>query len=218
MYYPDLQEPLIELLRKSEKFIIDERILNAFYQLKQNITDAALLSYPRGSNNFTIICDMSETAVSAVLLQNQERKNIPLEFASKSLSSSERNWDVYEREAYVIRWAVSKFGKYIKINCTTILTNQPSLERLMKADNGKIKRWALYIKQFILKIKYIKSKDNILVDWLSRLLDKADPFNNEMTTIIPTFNVSELPIDTAKNIQHFILFSNATILYLLSYD
>lgn len=114
---------------------MNERILIVFNNLNQNITETTVVSHPQGINNFTIICDISNEAIRSLLLQNQQGEDVSLEFVLKSLLPPKRNYDAYEREAYVISLAVYKFEVYIKVNCCTILTNQHRLKKLMSVYN-----------------------------------------------------------------------------------
>lgn len=97
---------------------MNECRVNAFNQLKELLKDHVMLAAPNDTGNFTTICDASYVGVGAVLMQQQGGKDMPLEFASKSLSLAEENWDTYEREGFVIRGAVDKFSDYIKIKMT----------------------------------------------------------------------------------------------------
>ena len=62
---------------------------------------------------FILQTDASDVGVGAVLSQlDNDGKECPLAFASKSLSPRERNYSVTEKEAYAIVYAVWHFRVY----------------------------------------------------------------------------------------------------------
>lgn len=51
-----------------------------------------------------------------------------LEFAAKSRTLAERNWDTRDRECYAIRWAVERFREYTKAGKCVISIDHESLK------------------------------------------------------------------------------------------
>ncbi|GFV07492.1 retrovirus-related Pol polyprotein from transposon 297 [Trichonephila clavipes] len=91
--YADLCKPLYNLKRKLKKFIWSIEAQKAFDAVKAAITKAPVLKFPDFKNPFELFTDASSIAVGAVL--NQEQR--PVVFASRMLSTAERNYTVTER-------------------------------------------------------------------------------------------------------------------------
>ncbi len=57
-----------------------------------------ILTIPNNDDPFRVETDTSEGVVSAVLIQQQNRVWHPVAFMSKSLSVTERNYEIYDEE------------------------------------------------------------------------------------------------------------------------
>lgn len=69
--------------------------------------------------------------MGAVLLQGEGEEEHPIEYASRLLSSAERNYSTTEREALAIIWACSKFRGYIEGEEIKLLTDHKPLKWLL---------------------------------------------------------------------------------------
>ena len=194
--FATLVAPLTALLKKRVEFKWTPECEEAFEALKEELSAQVLLSAPRGNGSFAIATDASDYGVGAVLMQDQFGELVILEFASRSLSPTEKRWATYEREAYAIRWAVEKFEPYIKTGRTLLATDHQALQWLHTATSGKVRRWALYIQQFALDIVHVPGEANNIADWLSRSVpDMSDEFNDEENIGIPALAATAM---TAK--------------------
>ena len=64
--------------------------------MASELTEAPLLKSPDYSKPFTVTCDASSIALGAVLSQDDK----PVAFLSKTFSSQEQNWIIYEKELF----------------------------------------------------------------------------------------------------------------------
>ncbi|GFX01449.1 retrovirus-related Pol polyprotein from transposon 297 [Trichonephila clavipes] len=88
--YADLFEPLYNLKKKFKKFCWSVEAQRAFDVVKTVITEVPVLKLPDFEKPFELFTDASETGIGAVL--NQEQR--PVVYASRTLSSAERNYKV----------------------------------------------------------------------------------------------------------------------------
>src|SRR5271155_5554831 len=98
-HYSDLARPLNDLTKKNKKFDWTTECQTAFDLLKKKFTEEPVLLLPDHSKPFQIESDASKVATGAVLTQldgNGDRH--PCAFLSKTLSSTERNYEIYDRE------------------------------------------------------------------------------------------------------------------------
>ena len=74
----------------------------AFDTLKETIMTAPCLCIPEDEGQFRVEADASEGAVGAVISQQIEDKWHPVTFHSKALSSTKRNYEIYDKEMLAI--------------------------------------------------------------------------------------------------------------------
>ena len=85
-----------------------------------------------------------------MLLQVIDSEERVLEFASRILTSAERNYSVTERESLAAVWAIKKFRLYVEGYEFKVVTDQSSLKCLCNLHNptGRLVRWALELQEY----------------------------------------------------------------------
>lgn len=123
------------------------------------------------SKQFVLRTDASDEALGAVLLQEHEGMLHPVLYGSRKLSASEKNFAAIERECLALVWAIGKYAIYLYGKEFVVETDHQPLEYLNKTklNNARVMRWSLSLQEFTFRIKYIKGKDNIGADYLSRV-------------------------------------------------
>ena len=91
-------------------------------------------------------------------------------YASRSLSSAERNYSATEKEYLTVKWGIWKIRDYLEGYHFRLLTDHQSLKRLEKIDNlsGRLARWAIELIQWDYDIRYRRGAENHVADALSR--------------------------------------------------
>ena len=92
--------PLFDLTRSEQVWTWSGKEQAAFKDLKTAVTTALVLVSPQELDSFRIEVDSSDFATGAVLSQQltTDRKWHPVAFYSKSLSSMEQNYEIYDKE------------------------------------------------------------------------------------------------------------------------
>ncbi len=72
-----------------------------------------VLAIPTEGGKFRVEADASEGTIGAVLSQDQDGKWHPVTFLSKSLTITERNYEIYNKELLVIMLAIDKWRHYL---------------------------------------------------------------------------------------------------------
>src|SRR5271169_2441711 len=114
-HFSDLARPLNDLTKKDKKFEWTDDCQNSFDQLKEKFTSEPVLMMPDHARPFQIEADASKVATGAVLTQldsNGDRH--PCTFISKTLSPTERNYKIYDRELLAIMQALEEWRHYIQ--------------------------------------------------------------------------------------------------------
>jgi len=107
-----ISTPLTELLKKNASFKWSENEQKAFELLKEHLLKKPVLQYPNFSQPFVIVTDASNHALGAALMQKHDKMLLPISFASKVLSKTERNYSTTKKEALAVIFALKKF-RYI---------------------------------------------------------------------------------------------------------
>ena len=73
-----------------------------------------MLHHPIFTKSFYLNCDASDVSLGSILYQeDDEENNLVISFASRVLNSSERNYNVTEKELLNVVFACNKFRTYI---------------------------------------------------------------------------------------------------------
>jgi len=147
----------------------------------QLVKQANILKHSGTSNEFYIICDASQYATGAVLLQEYDNIYYPIEFYSHLLDEHERNWHISEKEILSVVLALEKWEKYISGSHFHVFTDHRNLIQLLNYENenkikrSKLIRWILRLQEFDFTAHYITGAENI-ADYFSRdiLYDNKD--------------------------------------------
>jgi hypothetical protein len=139
--------------------------------------------------------DASDTAFGAVLGQRENKMPYAIYFVGKNISSAEVNYTVTKKELLVVVYAINKFRHYITGYQAFVHTDHSTIKFLMKkpVTNPRVTRWLLLLQEFNINIIDRPSKDNLVADFLSRMIHLGDNtpvednFPNENLFVISTF-------------------------------
>ncbi|CAF4588394.1 unnamed protein product, partial [Rotaria socialis] len=195
--YSKIAEPLQQQLRNSQKgnhhLNWSRGCTDAFEILKKRLTNAPIMNTPNFEQPFILELDACEYGVGAVLTQEYEEKKYVIAYASRTLSTAERNYGATEREALAIVWATKHFRPYLEGNKIYVRSDCKALEwmRTAKDVTGRLARWAMKLSAYqIEEIKYRPGKLNANADSLSRNPLPDDIVNqHEVSTIETAVNL-----------------------------
>jgi hypothetical protein len=130
------------------------------------------LKIPDYKKDFRLRTDACDTGLAAVLQQtNQEGKWIPIQWASKKLTPTERMYTIQEKEMLAVFWGVKKFEYELRGRRFEIMTDHKSLEEIREKpcfNNNRINRWIEKIQEFDFKIQYVRGENMKDADALSK--------------------------------------------------
>ncbi|GBM95588.1 Transposon Tf2-9 polyprotein, partial [Araneus ventricosus] len=197
-HFSEIARPLSDLTKKNKTWTWGEPERKAFESLKRMLISPPVLSQSDGSKPFIIRTDASSYALGAVLIQGEKLEEHVIEYASRLLSSAERNYSTTEREALAVVWALEKFRGYVENQEIIIASDHQPLKWLMsiKSPSGRLARWALQIQLFHPKILYTPGKSNVVADLLSRPVHD----NKEFVCNLNTISI-ELPSRRSRDIR-----------------
>ena len=131
-----------------------------------------ILRLPDHNKTFILRTDAWNCGLGAVLMQEHEGRFFPIAYGSKKLTSAERKYSTIEKECLAIVWGVSKFRLYLAGKPFVLRTDHQPLTflKVAKFRNNRIMRWALALQGYDYTVKDIPGKDDVVADYLSRLV------------------------------------------------
>ena len=152
----------------------------AFDEIKELLIKPPILHLPRPGGRFILYCDTSKTHTGSSLWQIQDGKPRLLGYASKSLLEACQNYSVTELEMTGLTINIHLWKHLllrVEFDCAV---DHRALPYIMKPKNlpatGRIIRLLEHLSGYCFNLYYVKGKDMILCDYLSRIaVDKGDP-------------------------------------------
>lgn len=147
----------------------DKEEQNEFDRLKKIITDLTNLQYFDVNKEIVMECDASSEGLGVVLYQEER----PIAYASRTLTNAERNgYAMIEKEMAAIVFGCARFHQMLIGNQTTVRTDHKPLiditsKPLISAPK-RLQMMMLSLQKYDLKFKFVKGKDNVVADALSR--------------------------------------------------
>ena len=175
-----MAEPLTRLFRTTIYWHWDLEQQEAFDWLKTVLTTAPVLAYPSfkdiTENPFNLQTDASATDLGVVLTQNQSGHERVIAYASRTLTSAERNYTVTERECLAVVWGIRKFREFLEGFHFKVITDHSSLKWLHNLRNptGRLARWSLELLEYDFEIIHRKGALHHVPDALSRISEDQE--------------------------------------------
>ena len=202
--------PLNALLRQDVKWHWDAKCSKAFTEAKRVLTSSDVLVHYDPNLPITLAGDASAYGVGAVISHTfPDGSERPIAFASRTLSSSERNYAQLEKEALSLVFGVKKFHQYLYGRRFTLVTDHKPLTAILGPKKGipplaaaRLQRWAVLLSAYKYDIAFKPTLAHANADGLSRLPLPTDTMEGQSPDA-SIFNVSQietLPV-TATQIQ-----------------
>ena len=124
-FLPDLStilKPIRDLTRKEKACHWSEDCEAAFQKIKKMLTETLVLAYFDPGKEIVLQVDSSKDGIVAVLLKYER----PVEYASRSLTASERNCAQIEKEALSVLYGMERFDHYTYGRKVTIKIPYPN--------------------------------------------------------------------------------------------
>ena len=169
--------PLNDLLRKDAKWKWDEKCQKSFELAKQTLTSSDVLMHYNPDLPIRMAGDASAYGIGAVIVHvlpdGTER---PVAFASRTLTSSEKNYAQVEKEALSLIFGVKRFHSYLYGRSFTIVTDHKPLTAILGPKKGipplaaaRLQRWSWILSAYHYEIEFRPTGDHGNADGLSRL-------------------------------------------------
>ncbi len=136
----------------------------AFDEIRERLITAPVLAHPDYNKRFILQTDACGYGIGAVLSQtDDDRKEHPIAFLSRTLTKAEMKWTVHEREALAIVWACEQFRPYLAHSEFTLRveTDHSNLRYMSNATSPpRLARWGVRMSEFSFELVYKKGLHN----------------------------------------------------------
>ena len=132
------------LLKKDTKFLCTDECQESLDKIKNKMDTAPILVFPDWKKEFHVHVDASSIVLGVVLTKAGEGEiDHPIDFASRKLSTAEKNYTTTEREGLVIVYALQKFRHCLLGGHFKMYTDHSALKYLVNkpALGGNIYQW-----------------------------------------------------------------------------
>ncbi len=132
--------------------------------------NAPILVKAQVNQPFFLTTDASNSHIGGVLSQIQsDGSNKPIGYFSNKLSPCESRYSATDKEALAVVLACRNFHFLWGTRFTVITDHQPLTSIFKrKTKSPRMNRWILEMRKYNYEINYLKGKDNIVADHLSR--------------------------------------------------
>ena len=159
----------------------------AFTQIKQYLAQPPILASPDAGETLFVYLAVSKVAVSAALFKaNNDIRQKPVFFISKSLADAETKYSHLEQVALTLRIAAKKLCSYFQAHHIVVLTDLLLRSTLHKPDfSGRMARWAIELSEYGIQYKLrLSKKGQVLDDFIAEIpQSKAHPKNSYWWTL-----------------------------------
>ena len=175
LFCPDLQKllkPIVELTRKDRPFIWREAQEKAFNEVKLRLKNPPVLPLPRAEGRFILYSDTSIEGTGSSLWQIQEGKPKLIGYASKTLPEACLRYSVTELEMTGLLANMNLWKNLLKHREFDAAVDHAAVAQIMKAKTEpattRIMRLLDRLSAYSFNLYYVKGRDMILADYLSR--------------------------------------------------
>jgi hypothetical protein len=118
------------------------------------------------NNNKNTLCSYIILTIGAILMQNRH----PLAYESRKLRGPELLYTIYDKEMLAIMHALAKFREYLVGARFVVKLDHNSLKYFLEQKdlNERQQKWVSRIQAYDFDIEFVKGKNNVVVDALSR--------------------------------------------------
>ena len=184
--FTKLLKPIVELTRKGRTFIWGEAQEKAFREVKLRLTNPPVFHLPKADGRFLLYSDTSIEGTGSSLWQIQEGKPRLIGYASKTLPEACSRHSVTELEMTGLLVNMNLWKNLLKHREFDAAVDHVAVAQIMKAKTepatARIMRLLDRLSAYSFNLYYVKGRDMILSDYLSRHRQKdLDP--NELIPI-----------------------------------
>ena len=198
MFCPELQKllkPIYDLTKKGKPFLWEKEQQEAFEEIKKRMLKPPVLSMPNRKGRFILYSDTSKIATGSALYQYQDGKPRLIAYTSKRMPEAAKNYSITELEMCGLAINIATFSHLLKRVDVDAVVDHLAIMHIMKNKmepaTNRIQRLLEVLSSYSFNLYYIKGKDMVLSDYLSRQTGEK----SDLHQVIPiSFNIREVSL------------------------
>ena len=183
LFCPELQKLLkliYDLTRKGRQFIWGKEQQQAFDEIKRRLQRPPVLHLPNRHGHFQLYSDTSKFTTGSALYQIQNGQPRLIAYASKRMPEAAKNYSITELEMCGLAMNIATFSHLLKKVDFDAIVNHLAITHIMRSKaepaTTRIKRLLELLSPYSFNLYYIKGKDMVLSNFLSRQqMDDSNP-------------------------------------------
>ena len=175
LFCPELQKllkPIYNLTRKGRQFLWGKEQQQAFDEMKCRLQRPPVSHLPNRHGRFQLYSDTSKFATGSALYQVQNGQPRLIAYASKRMPEAARNYSITELEMCGLAMNIATFLHLLKKVDFDAIVDHLAITHIMRSKaepaTTRIKRLLELLSPYSFNLYYIKGKDMVLSDFLSR--------------------------------------------------
>ncbi|KAL0420376.1 UNVERIFIED_CONTAM: hypothetical protein Slati_3060500 [Sesamum latifolium] len=141
--------PFFKVQRKIRKFEWDVSCQRAFEELKDYLAKLPLLVKPYPGDTLYLYLSTTPQAVSSILIQEEDGRQMPIYYVSMVLNGAERRYAPIEKMALALVVTARKLRPYFLTHPVGVKTNMPLKQTRGKPDtSGRLIKWAIELSEY----------------------------------------------------------------------
>ena len=203
IFFPELQKllkPIYELTKKSRPFVWGEEQQKVFDEINSRLLKPPILSMPDRRGRFLLYSDTCKFATGSALYQVLDGKPKLIAYVSKRMPEAAKNYSITELEMCGLAINITSFAHFLKRVDFDAVVDHLAIVHIMKSKmepaTNRIKRLLEILSSYSFNLYYIKGKDMVLSNFLSRQIED----DSDLHEIIPiSFNIKEILKENYQN-------------------
>ena len=175
LFCPELQKllkPIYDLTRKGKQFLWEKEQQQAFDEIKRRLQRPPVLHLPDKHGCFQLYSDTSKFATGSALYQIQNGQPRLIAYASKRMPEAAKNYSITELEMCGLAMNIATFSHLLRKVDFDAIVDHLAITHIMRSKaepaTTRIKRLLELLSPYSFNLYYIKGKDMVLSDFLSR--------------------------------------------------
>ena len=182
LFCPELQKllkPIYDLTRKGRQLLWEKEQQQAFDEIKCRLQRPPVLYLPDRHGFFQLYSDTSKFATGSALYQIQNGQPRLIAYGSKRMPEAAKNYSITELEMCGLAMNIATFSHLLKKVDFDAIVDHLAITHIMRSKakpaTTRIKRLLELLSPYSFNLYYIKGKDMVLSNFLSR--QKTDDSN-----------------------------------------
>merc|ERR1711974_114785 len=175
----DVALPLYKLTAKDKEFNFNQEARRSFIQLKKALVTAPILAFPIFSEDhpFILDTDFSGKAIGGVLSQEQNGKEVVIQYGARKLTQHEQNYSSNKGELLAVIHFMRKWRYFLQDKKFLLRTDHEALKyfKTMEHPRGMIARYLRTLGEFQFDPIFRRGVQHSNAEKLSRLANAPSP-------------------------------------------